>query len=402
MSMSVCLSVCPSVCRFVPYMQSYGMNPIFDSMDSTTKSFGGGSAFVTHSSTVSAPPTPTIARSIHPSLHSPVHPHPHLYNPMASFNEDLPHQTSTLPGGGVEGFSPLGHCHLMEEPAYVNGGGGSGFLPESPAASYPSVPGMRSFLMSKLHSNGQVAPPTFTRSFSNQMPSAPRYSPSRHGGFPEDLGPYTTNPMMAAGQMNGMPPPCPNPRERFNSWTEPTHNLPRYGRSSSAGMVNGGALSQRSRGRSDSGRSKLLDDFRNNRRPNLQLADLEKHIVEFSQDQHGSRFIQQKLERATQIEKQAVFAEILPAAWSLMTDVFGNYVIQKFFEFGTQEQKVTLAERIRGHVLPLALQMYGCRVIQKSLECIPKDLQVRMWSSVGAQHWGRIVQYGLDIVQVGA
>lgn len=37
------------------------------------------------------------------------------------------------------------------------------------------------------------------------------------------------------------------------------------------------------------GRSRLLEDFRNNRYPNLQLRDLANHIVEFSQDQHGSR-----------------------------------------------------------------------------------------------------------------
>lgn len=37
------------------------------------------------------------------------------------------------------------------------------------------------------------------------------------------------------------------------------------------------------------GRSRLLEDFRNNRFPNLQLRDLANHIVEFSQDQHGSR-----------------------------------------------------------------------------------------------------------------
>ena len=71
-----------------------------------------------------------------------------------------------------------------------------------------------------------------------------------------------------------------------------------------------------------------------------------------------------------------VFQEILQAAYSLMTDVFGNYVIQKFFEFGTPEQKQTLAQRVRGHVLPLALQMYGCRVIQKALESIPAEMQV--------------------------
>jgi len=94
------------------------------------------------------------------------------------------------------------------------------------------------------------------------------------------------------------------------------------------------------------GRSRLLEEFRNNRYPNLALRDLANHIVEFSQDQHGSRFIQQKLERATVAEKQMVFQEILSAAYSLMTDVFGNYVIQKFFEFGTPDQKTTLAQKV--------------------------------------------------------
>lgn len=123
------------------------------------------------------------------------------------------------------------------------------------------------------------------------------------------------------------------------------------------------------------GRSRLLEDFRNNRHPSLQLRDLNEHIVEFSQDQHGSRFIQQKLERATPPEKQLVFNEIIGSAYNLMTDVFGNYVIQKFFEFGSTEQKQNLAMKVKGHVLPLALQMYGCRVIQKALESIPPDQQ---------------------------
>lgn len=123
------------------------------------------------------------------------------------------------------------------------------------------------------------------------------------------------------------------------------------------------------------GRSRLLEEFRNQRYPNLQLRDLANHIVEFSQDQHGSRFIQQKLERATAAEKQMVFNEIISSAYSLMTDVFGNYVIQKFFEYGTQEQRSALASQVKGNVLNLALQMYGCRVIQKALESIPNEQQ---------------------------
>ncbi|KAL5014836.1 hypothetical protein ScPMuIL_009106 [Solemya velum] len=153
---------------------------------------------------------------------------------------------------------------------------------------------------------------------------------------------------------------------------------------SAAGLFGGSSLfnnrnlATRSLSKEVTGRSRLLEDFRNNRIPNLQLKDLLNHVVEFSQDQHGSRFIQQKLERATVQEKAMVFTEILTAAYSLMTDVFGNYVIQKFFEFGTSEQKQTLAQRLRGHVLPLALQMYGCRVIQKALESIPADMQVEI------------------------
>lgn len=49
----------------------------------------------------------------------------------------------------------------------------------------------------------------------------------------------------------------------------------------------------------------------------------------FSADQHGSRFIQQKLEVASDEEKNKIFSEILPHSRALMTDVFGNYVIQK-------------------------------------------------------------------------
>ncbi|XP_066143874.1 pumilio homolog 2-like isoform X2 [Euwallacea fornicatus] len=158
------------------------------------------------------------------------------------------------------------------------------------------------------------------------------------------------------------------------------------------------------------GRSRLLEDFRNNRYPNLQLRDLANHIVEFSQDQHGSRFIQQKLERATAAEKQMVFNEILSAAYNLMTDVFGNYVIQKFFEFGTSEQKTTLAQKVRGHVLPLALQMYGCRVIQKALESIPpeqqqeivRELDGHVLKCVKDQNGNHVVQKCIECVDPSA
>ena len=118
-------------------------------------------------------------------------------------------------------------------------------------------------------------------------------------------------------------------------------------------------------------RSSILEEFRNNKtNRKFELSDIFGHIMEFSSDQHGSRFIQQKLETASEVDKQRVFEEILPDALTLMVDVFGNYVIQKFFEYGSREQIQRLSVVLEGHVLSLSLQMYGCRVIQKLLQAL--------------------------------
>ncbi|GAB2299777.1 hypothetical protein Dimus_033832 [Dionaea muscipula] len=124
--------------------------------------------------------------------------------------------------------------------------------------------------------------------------------------------------------------------------------------------------------------SSLLDEFKSNKTKCFELLEIKGHIVEFSADQYGSRFIQQKLETATTEEKNMVFHEIIPQALSLMTDVFGNYVVQKFFEHGTPSQIRELADKLTGHVLTLSLQMYGCRVIQKAIEVVDLDQQKRM------------------------
>nr|XP_032630027.1 pumilio homolog 2 isoform X10 [Chelonoidis abingdonii] len=225
------------------------------------------------------------------------------------------------------------------------------------------------------------------------------------------------NPALAFGQglATGMPGGLTNGSGRYISAAPGAEAKYRSATSTSSLFSSSSQLFPPSRlrySRSDimpSGRSRLLEDFRNNRFPNLQLRDLIGHIVEFSQDQHGSRFIQQKLERATPAERQMVFAEILQAAYQLMTDVFGNYVIQKFFEFGSPEQKLALATRIRGHVLPLALQMYGCRVIQKALESISPDQQVinemvkeldgHVLKCVKDQNGNHVVQKCIECVQ---
>ncbi|KAK8456766.1 hypothetical protein SEVIR_3G067800v4 [Setaria viridis] len=122
----------------------------------------------------------------------------------------------------------------------------------------------------------------------------------------------------------------------------------------------------------------LLEEFKSNKSKSYELSEIAGHVVEFSADQYGSRFIQQKLETASTEEKDMVFSEIMPQALTLMTDVFGNYVVQKFFEHGSTAQIKELAGQLIGRVLALSLQMYGCRVIQKAIEVVDLDLQTKM------------------------
>ncbi|KAM7527752.1 hypothetical protein LguiB_031162 [Lonicera macranthoides] len=122
----------------------------------------------------------------------------------------------------------------------------------------------------------------------------------------------------------------------------------------------------------------LLEDFKGNKTRCFELSEIAGHVVEFSADQYGSRFIQQKLETATTEEKNMVFEEIIPQALTLMTDVFGNYVVQKFLEHGMPSQRRELANHLFGHVLTLSLQMYGCRVIQKAIEVVDLDQKIKM------------------------
>lgn len=188
----------------------------------------------------------------------------------------------------------------------------------------------------------------------NIMYPAIRSTPSPHRqAYPTALDYGSQMPMMLAGGLYGPTGP------QMHGYSQPMRPGRRDGGDSGMAL-----------------RSPLLDEFRANKARKWDLRDIYGYIVEFSGDQHGSRFIQQKLENATSEEKQIVFDEIVPTnALQLIQDVFGNYVIQKLFEHGTQVQKTVLASTMEGHILPLSFQMYGCRVVQKAVEYILPDQQ---------------------------
>ncbi|KAJ9476566.1 mRNA-binding protein PUF3 [Pseudozyma hubeiensis] len=155
-------------------------------------------------------------------------------------------------------------------------------------------------------------------------------------------------------------------------------------------------------------RSPLLEEFRSRHAKNrkFELVDIYGSVVEFSGDQHGSRFIQEKLDTASAEDKKVLFDEVLPHARQLMTDVFGNYVIQKMLEHGDEEQRDVLAREMEGHVLTLSLGTYGCRVVQKAFdhisavqrEKLAKELDGHIMQCVRDQNANHVVQKVIERV----
>ncbi|KAM0829719.1 hypothetical protein ACQ4PT_066706 [Festuca glaucescens] len=118
----------------------------------------------------------------------------------------------------------------------------------------------------------------------------------------------------------------------------------------------------------------LLEEFKSNKSRTYELSEIAGHVVEFSADQYGSRFIQQKLETASIEEKDMVFSEIMPQALTLMTDVFGNYVVQKAIEVVDLAQQTKMVAELDGHIMRCVRDQNGNHVIQKCIECIPQDV----------------------------
>jgi pumilio RNA-binding family len=131
-------------------------------------------------------------------------------------------------------------------------------------------------------------------------------------------------------------------------------------------------------------RSPLLEEFRalHNRGKTYELKDIRGAVVEFSTDQHGSRFTQDRLIGATREMIEMVFDEILPAVEMLMVDVFGNYVVQKIIEHGTPEMRQTLLERMKDKTRELSFSTYGCRVVQRMLDCVDQPGRMQIANEV--------------------
>lgn len=156
--------------------------------------------------------------------------------------------------------------------------------------------------------------------------------------------------------------------------------------------------------------SPLLEEFRASKHRDWTMVDIRGHVVEFCQDQNGSRFIQQRLEIGNDTEQQIVMAEVLPAVKRLRNDVFGNYVVQKLLEFGTPQMRADLRDSLKGEMLHLSLQMYGCRVVQKALEALGEEDLPRLLmefhhnviSCIHDQNGNHVIQKCIEVMSTKA
>ncbi|KAJ6252596.1 pumilio 2 [Anaeramoeba flamelloides] len=121
--------------------------------------------------------------------------------------------------------------------------------------------------------------------------------------------------------------------------------------------------------------SSLLDQFREDpeKFQDFQLSQLYDHILEFSGDQLGSRYIQLRFQTASEEEKEKLFTIIYTNVDYLVRNIFGNYVIQKCLEDGLTNQILILTNLIKESVIKFSLDTYACRVIQKAFQVFGEE-----------------------------
>ena len=171
-----------------------------------------------------------------------------------------------------------------------------------------------------------------------------------------------------------------------------------------------GHQSRRTEQKAHAASSQLLEEFRSNKNRQWTVPQIEGHIVEFCQDQNGSRFIQQRLELGDGLEQEVVVREVLPSIRRLRNDVFGNYVVQKLLDFGSPQVRASIRDTLEGEMLQLSLQMYGCRVVQKALEVLDfedlsrllSEFHHNVLSCIHDQNGNHVIQKCIEVMNTRA
>mmetsp|Transcript_29180 Transcript_29180/g.53283 ORF Transcript_29180/g.53283 Transcript_29180/m.53283 type:complete len:628 (+) Transcript_29180:102-1985(+) len=112
----------------------------------------------------------------------------------------------------------------------------------------------------------------------------------------------------------------------------------------------------------------------------LPLEEVKDHVIEFATHQHGSKFLQAKLDDAStsEADKKMILNEALTSVATLAKHTYGNHFVQKLFEKVTMDQRKELANQLQGQILTLTMDTNGCRVIQKALHLVSRSSQLML------------------------
>ncbi|CAK9187082.1 unnamed protein product [Ilex paraguariensis] len=112
--------------------------------------------------------------------------------------------------------------------------------------------------------------------------------------------------------------------------------------------------------------------YRSRQRLNLtSLEDLKGRLFSVTKDQHGCRFLQQKIEEGNPEEIEIIFSELKGHVCELMIHQFGNYLMQKFFEVCNKDQMTEALLSVINNdsiLMDICLDAHGTRAMQSLLK----------------------------------
>ncbi|CAN6342914.1 unnamed protein product [Urochloa humidicola] len=110
------------------------------------------------------------------------------------------------------------------------------------------------------------------------------------------------------------------------------------------------------------------------------LAGLRGFMCHVARDQHGCRFLQQRLDDGKR-EVDAIFAGVSRHAAQLMVDPFGNYLMQKLLAVCDAGQRKAIVLTLTADpfvLVRISLNVHGTRAVQKLIESLRTREEIRL------------------------
>ncbi|KAF0889597.1 hypothetical protein E2562_029271 [Oryza meyeriana var. granulata] len=110
------------------------------------------------------------------------------------------------------------------------------------------------------------------------------------------------------------------------------------------------------------------------------LAGLRGFLYHIARDQHGCRFLQQRLDDGKR-EVDFIFAGVARHAVELMVNPFGNYLMQKLLAVCDDDQRMAIVLTLTKDpfvLVRVSLNVHGTRAVQKLIESLRTRVEIQL------------------------